>query len=73
MSVPHLDTRVRDGKRVILFGKPIPSRIRTHRAAARTQVELIDENVDHSCRIFFGYVIVQALRKQGLASELHLQ
>jgi hypothetical protein len=29
------------------------------------QVEFIDENVDHAHWIFFGYVIVQALRQQG--------
>ncbi|VVN70969.1 hypothetical protein PS726_00412 [Pseudomonas fluorescens] len=29
-----------------------------------TQIEFIDENVDHSDRIFFGYIIVQALRQQ---------
>jgi hypothetical protein len=29
------------------------------------QVEFIDENVDHSHWIFFGYVIVQTLRQQG--------
>ena len=29
------------------------------------QVEFIDENVDHSDWIFFGYVIVQALRQQS--------
>lgn len=39
------------------------SRINTFKPKC-PQVEFIDENVDHSDWIFFGYVIVQALRQQ---------
>ena len=39
------------------------SRINTFKPEC-TEVELIDENVDHSNWIFFGYVIVKALRPQ---------
>ncbi|MNE45595.1 hypothetical protein D3C80_1398850 [compost metagenome] len=42
---------------------PRCSRINTFKPKC-TQVEFIDENVDHSHWIFFGYVIVQALRQQ---------
>jgi hypothetical protein len=42
---------------------PRCSRINTFKSKC-TQVEFIDENVDHSHWIFFGYVIVQALRQQ---------
>src|SRR5471030_3423057 len=40
------------------------SRINTFKPKC-TQVEFIDENVDHAHWIFFGYVIVQTLRQQG--------
>ncbi|MNL21791.1 hypothetical protein D3C87_1430960 [compost metagenome] len=43
---------------------PRCSRINTFKPKC-TQVEFIDENVDHSDWIFFGYVIVQALRQQS--------
>ncbi len=42
---------------------PHCSRINTFKPKY-TQVELVDENVDHSDWIFFGYVIVQALRQK---------
>jgi hypothetical protein len=41
---------------------PRCSRINTFKSKC-TQVEFIDENVDDLDRIFFGYVIVQALRQ----------
>ena len=37
---------------------------RIHLKPKCAQVEFIDENVDHAHWIFFGYVIVQALRQQ---------
>ncbi|VVO24536.1 hypothetical protein PS704_04492 [Pseudomonas fluorescens] len=43
---------------------PRCSRINTFKPKC-PQVEFIDENVDHSDWIFFGYVIVQALRQQS--------
>lgn len=43
---------------------PRCSRINTFKSKC-PQVEFIDENVDHSDWIFFGYVIVQALRQQS--------
>ncbi|MNM65197.1 hypothetical protein D3C81_766270 [compost metagenome] len=39
------------------------SRINTHEPE-RSQVEFIDENVDHPNWVFFGDVIIQALRQQ---------
>ncbi|CAJ0571094.1 unnamed protein product, partial [Mesorhabditis spiculigera] len=42
---------------------PRCGRINTFKSKC-AQVEFIDENVDHSQWIFFGYVIVQALRQQ---------
>ena len=58
-----VDVELEQQRRMI--GRP-PRRRRDHAGEAeRTQVELIDEDVDHSDRVLFGHVVVEASSAAG--------